>query len=593
MNRIMFVFAVVFTMLFAHADTHWFRTDGGAIDLADNWYNSVKPDGSTTGLTWLHYDQNEPLTMPTESSMSIGTVYFSAFDGIIALGSKSKTLNVSDMHVGRDALNSASVELASGTIAASGNLYFDGAMSSFLLNGPNAEMRSSQVQIGIGQRGCSLAVIGGSKYTASDRIYVGIGATGVASNSLVVSGSGSLCIAKAVWIGAAASNSFVKVVDGGRLEAASEAICLGREYDFGTAVGKPRPGNVLVVSNATMITRSGSLVVGMYSSSNRLEILDRSVVEVATTFRVGYRRHDSWTSTDASYRSYGNSAAVRGVGTLLTVGGEASVGDQYCADSSLLIADGATATFNDAVWIGREGSSPGATFSIDNAVFDYAPSSAQDFHVGYAARDTTLSVVNGGRFFATNSTATLKVGCQDVLSASNCLIRVASGGVLKAKTLNMGNVASGVVEVENGDMEFSGTLWLWQYATLSVKGTNSYVHAHRLEFICPKGRSSFTVDVPPEGLDGTRPLIHADYLQANTMDSSAVLAVNVAEPADCVTGKRTYIILKRDNGTSASDVFAHTTLAGYDRASLDYDNTSGEIRLTVLPKKKGFWLVFR
>ena len=587
MKRLMFA-TVLCAAQFVHAaNAIWNRTDGGALDVDANWKDSTPPNG--TDLARLFSEQSAPVTMPTLSSMNFGPTYFVSFVGMIDLGSKSKTISATEIHVGCSSPEgSAAPELVAGTITSSGRLFFDGSGSSLTLNGVNAELRTSDAQIGIGRRNCALNVLGGAKYSGAN-IYVGYSRNAI-SNSLVVSGSGSRCTASvAVHVGSGASNCVIRVLDGGTLTAGS-SISLGRECETGA---EPQPGNLLVVSNATVSTSgTGSLLVGHDSSSNRVEILDRGNVSVAGVMSIG---NDKFSSYASSWRSYGNSVAVMGVGSRISVSGEVRVGRQYAVDSSFTLADGATAEFNGGdVWVGREVTAPGSRFTVDNAVFDYAPASEHSFRVGYAARDSVLAVVNGGRFYATNTTATLLMGGNELVSASNGMIRVASGGVLSARKLDIGNVAAGGIEVENGEVEFSGNLNLQQYACLSLKGTNSFVHAGRIDVICPAGKSTFRVHIPPEGLTGNRSLIHTDYFAANSIASTQLICVDVAAPSDSVLEKRTYVIFKRDDGSwTANSIKNRTVLTGYDRVELSFDDESGEIRLTVKPKKKGLCLIYK
>ena len=586
MNKFIIVCTMLFMVQSVHANVNWNRTDGGALDVAENWSNAVKPDG-TTGETWLYNQQSAPLTMPTDGSMTFGETRLMGLIGTFDLGSKSKTIKMSGLQVFEDSGRASATELVSGTISASGTVFVEGDNCSITLNGPDAVLTSAGVQIGVGKMNCAMSVLGGASYSGgTGNIMVGLNNRGTA-DALIVSGVGSTCSIKQLHVGAGSSNCVASVLDGGTLST-SEGIYIGRDNVNSTDVTTPRPGNMLVVSNATVTQASGILYVGMSSSSNRLEILDRGTV-AAYNFRVGNDRR-----SEAEGKLHGNSAVVRGSGSRLTVSGDMYVGRLNSVDSEFTVADGATMDIKGDAYIGHEANVSGSKFTVDNAVFDYAPPSAKNFIIGNYARDASLNIVNGGRFFVTNSTATLKMGSDTSQSASNSIIRVSSGGMFRGKSLQTGGQASSAIVVEDGDVEFSGTLYLRNYATLLVKGSNSYVNASTINVNRPDGKPTFRVEIPPEGLVGERPLVHTANLYPFTM-ASTMLVVDVAEPADSVTANKTYVIFKVESGSawSAYDLYARTQLVGYDRAALDYDDARGEILLMVRPKSKGLLISFK
>lgn len=565
-------------------DAHWDGTDGGALDVAANWRASAKPDGS--GSTYFHNSQSAALTMPTDDSMNFtATTFLDNFEGSIDLGSKAKLITATTISV-----TSPRVELLSGTINASGALYLQSSHNRLLtLNGSDAILNVGLAQIGTSRSGCSVDVLGGAKLTSSGAIFVGMSGNASfesAANTLVVSGALSSCSASTLKIGAGASNSVVRVLNGGSLTTSS-SIYLG---DVGSNSLPPQHGNLLVVSNATLTQSGGTAFIGFYSSSsNKLEIVDGSSVSLAN-LTLGYDQYSS-----SGRISYGNSAAVVGADSRLVVSGNVVIGNKYAADSSFTVSDGATAQFKGDVGLGSGSAlAYGSTFTVDNATFDYAPPSSKTFRVGDNSSNCTLRVVNGGCFYATNSMATLSMGANTFQNAKNGRIFVGSGSVLKAKSLTTGSMASSVIEAENGDIEFSNILYPMNYATIIVSGTNSHVYASTINVLRSDGEPTFRFKVPPEGLVGARPLVHTGYFQPNTLTSPQAFLVDVAEPADSVTETKTYVVFKLDGGTwQARDVYNHTTLIGYDRASLSCDDASGELRLTVKPKKKGLRIIFR
>lgn len=585
MKRIMLAAAMLCAVRSVCAtDAHWDGTDGGALDVAANWRGSAKPDG--TGSTYLHNSQSAALTMPTDNAMNFNaTTFLDNFEGGIDLGAKAKSITATSLSV-----KSPRVELLCGTISASGMLNLESSHNRLLtLNGPDAVLNVGSAQIGTSRSGCSVNVLGGAKLTSSGGIAVGYAGNASfesAANALVVSGALSSCSASTLKIGAGASNSIVRVLNGGSL-ATSLSIYLG---DGGANSLPPQHGNTLYVSNATLTQSSGTAFVGFYSSSsNKLEIVDGGSAAFAN-LTLGYDQYSS-----SGRISYGNSVVVGGTGSRLVVSGNVVVGNKYAANSSFTVSDGATVQFKGDVGLGNGSAlAYGSTFTVDNATFDYAPLSSKTFCVGNNSSNCTLRVVNGGCFYATNSTATLSMGANSFANSKNGRIFVGSGSVLKAKALTTGMMASCVIEAENGDIEFSDTLYPMNYATIIVKGTNSHIHASTITVLRSDGEPTFRFEVPPEGLVGARPLVHTAYFQPNTLTSAQAFLVDVAEPADSVTETRTYVLFKLDGGTwYASDVYNHAKLTGYGRASLSYDNESGELRLTVKPKRKGLHIIFR
>ena len=188
------------------------------------------------------------------------------------------------------------------------NLYIFAAANRFndakttLTDGCRIWATTLQTGTGVGS-GCTLEVTGESQIFISQHFYPDGSTDNSGCNMLDVHGAGScVTIGGSPYVGSYASNNTIRIRDCGTLN--SKGILLGRNYgghslefsnnatgilstvELGIVSGQPAHSNSFIVASGSYVTTSGKVVVGAYTSNNKL-VVDDAYLEVGGGVNLG------------------------------------------------------------------------------------------------------------------------------------------------------------------------------------------------------------------------------------------------------------------------------------------------------------------
>ena len=506
---------------------HWYGTAGGNFDDPTLWTEGFLPTNtSDIGEVW--YTQSNPITLIND--LTTKTLYFYNFKGEFALG--DKTLTANEGGIGGSSY-SATVRITDGTfiwnkfVHKKGKLVVDGPTA---VHGGYGELgvRSGSNADGFNVR---MEIVNGATYRGG----VQIGRSGSGSNNVFrVSGAGSRFEVpsghpRELVIGSCGGRSnCLEVVDGAVFENLSTQP-LYMDYDTGWG-GTLNGQNLLHVSNAAFTNINSTLHVG-YNGGHDTAVFEKGSKARIKTVILGYGRKSSDTRILGD-----NLLDVSGEGTVLNVeSGTITIGNDYSRGNVFSLSDDAKAR---AVYV-YAGANSNATTN-DIRISSGAELRTHGMEVGYKSVGNRL-VLENGSFIGTRSES-----------------RPAG----ESDYMNFGRNVSGDAE-------------------LVVKGTNSYLYS---SYVVMDSLSRIRIEIPEDGLVGTRPLIEA----INAYIGSATVQVNVSEGFH--DGGR-FTLMKWNAGADATAMLnnGRITLTGH-RASLIVSEHQIDVKI---PSDRGFVITFR
>jgi T5SS/PEP-CTERM-associated repeat protein len=281
---------------------------------------------------------------------------------------------------------------------------------------------SDSLTVGGSGSGNSLVISNGGTVAADNLLNLGQSA-GSDSNSIVVTGTGSSL---------AVGNAFIGTADGVGNTGNTLEVSAGGSLTSVNVTLRGSSNSVLVTGSNSTWTNSGQFSVGegvqSYSTGNSLVISNGGKVvsgsmAYSDDFKIGIDPGDNQ-----------NSVTITGAGSMLSNGGDLTVG-YYGSSNSLVISDGGTVANRDG-FIGRLSSG-----------------------VNFAATHNTALVTGAGSLW-TNS-GTLTVGGSPLSGATGGTLTVASGGTVAA-------VGGITIAAQAGDI---GTLNIGRFGTNDAAGT--------------------------------------------------------------------------------------------------------------------------
>ena len=270
------------------------------------------------------------------------------------------------------------------------------------VTGPGSVMSNKTFTVGFNGAGNSLVISnGGRAYTYNGNSTIGNNSAGAASNSVIVTGAGSLwATTNMVAIGFAGCGNTLSVLDG-----ATVSDFEGRIGSSPTATNN----SVLVMGSGSVWSNSGALFIGHQGKGNTLVISNGGGVYSAAGI-LGYNNNSS------------NSVIVSGSGSTWSISGSLTNG-LGSAWSSLGIVDGGAVSANNAL-MGALASSTNNQFVVSggNLVLTNTAGSG-----GLEVRRGTLTF-NGGTLMADRLVATN--GAKSAVSFNGGTMTLGGGGSL-------------------------------------------------------------------------------------------------------------------------------------------------------------------
>ncbi len=249
-----------------------------------------------------------------------------------------------------------------------------------------------------------------------------------------------------MYVGENANNNKLTIKDGATATAGGSTAHIG-EYSRNNAVNVTGTGSVFTVS--------GQLIAGMQGDNNSLSVAEGGSATINNDLRVGLQSAAS-----------GNSVAVSGTNSILTVGGNAIIGEAG-TQSSLTVTD-ATMDIGQTFTIGKSGADNSALVTGSNAVVNVGG----DLLVGLAGDDNELKIESGAQVVL--SSGNMLVGTNGAsnsirVTGTNSLLDINGyltlGNLVKTNS-NTGNTLSAF---ETGRVAIGGDLSAYNGSVIQIE----------------------------------------------------------------------------------------------------------------------------
>ncbi len=341
---------------------------------------------------------------------------------------------------------------------------------------------------------------------------------GNSNNFVLVAGSGSVWSNSALVAGDSGAHNSLVISNGGQVISSSCTIGNGILPTIGG-------NNVLITGAGSVLTNGGNLVIGNYSTANRVVVEnDGQLIDYNATFGA------------ADHTSSNNSALVQGSGSLWINHEQVALNG---VGSSLVISNGGQMT-DSYGYLGYNFGSSNTSALVTGAGSVW--SNQQDLYVGNFGSSNVLIIANGGLVNSFNCF----VGYSS--SSNNSIIVTDPGSLWSNRNLttffgwpNSLVISNGGQAITPSEAEFgrdrvvvTGAGSLWNCGTLLFSAANSLVISNGAQIINTEAHvgSSNTVRVA----DGGRWQNNALYLGFSGSSNSVVVAGGSVSATNLIVG---------------------------------------------------------
>jgi hypothetical protein len=497
-------------------------SDGASLDDPAKWGGTVP--GSADKAMIIYGSASDRLVLANSTSLLVGELDFGYCyqqHGVwatvdLGAGKKVQGQNRFRMDSNRNASweygAGSKLTLVSGTIGladdSTGTAYVGdcGAGGTYVVDGPDAclSLGRGVLQFGQGRGWNRLTVRNGG--TLSGGLRMGCWNYAASNNVVEITGEGSTFIipedtvVPCTGIGGLGPGSALVVSNGATfVQRKNMPLQLGWDLDNGRDVSKFSSENRLEVRDGATASIRGRLYAGYVTHSNLVAVSGGAHLSVSNGVTVGATR--SGRSADPTPPT-GNRFVATGSGTKVDVAGEVYIGDVESVDSEAVLDDGAEMSItNGTLRIGMQAKSTkgvlriedGAKLSIRN---EAGTTWTRRSFVGNSGSGARL-VCDGGEFYSPGNS----LNCSGTASASNSVIEVVNGGLLRVPYMYIGDYADDCRLVVSNATVLANFVGFGNTsgnrAHLVVGGTNSVLQL--IDGIQTRRSAVLSFNIPKEG----------------------------------------------------------------------------------------------